>query len=147
MIVLAGLSTLDIVILISIGAAIVIGVLIFFLAGLHHVPKRHAIVIEKAREFYCVHDKGTHFHMPIIYQKAGTYCIEPQVRKYVANNGNKLDITYQIVDVEKYHYHYITIDDLMKRIERENSEINLTVLTDKFSQFGLKFIKVEKSLN
>ena len=147
MMVLANLSTLDIVLLISAGAAIIIGAIIFFLAGVHRVPKRHAIVIERAGQFYCIFDKGTHFLMPIAYQKVGVYCIVPQTRKYVAQNGNNLDITYQIVDVEKYHYHFVKIDDLMLRIEKENSEINLTVLTEKFEAYGLKFISVQKSLN
>ena len=141
------LSALDIALLISAGVIIVLGVLVFFLAGLHHVPKNHAIVINKAGEFYCVYDKGTHFKMPVIYQRAGTYCISPIVQKYVANNGNHLDITYQVVDVEKYHKNHITLDDLMRRIEKENSEISSTVLSKKFSLYGLKFINVTKSLN
>lgn len=141
------LSALDIALLISAGVIIVLGILVFFLAGLHHVPKNHAIVINKAGEFYCVYDKGTHFKMPVIYQRVGTYCISPIVQKYIANNGNHLDITYQVVDVEKYHKNHIALDDLMKRIEKENSEINSTVLSEKFSLYGLKFINVTKSLN
>ena len=147
MVVYGNLSTLDIALLIVGGAAILIGVGIFFLAGVHRVPKRHAIVMEKAGEFYCIFDKGTHFLMPIAYQKVGVYCIVPQTRKYIAQNGNSLDITYQVVDVKKYHYNFVKIDDLMRRIERENSEINLTVLTEKFEAYGLKFINVQKSLN
>ena len=143
----AQLSTLDIVLLASAGGAILIGCGIFFLAGLHRVPKKHAIVIEKAKEFYCVFDKGTHFLMPVVYQRAGIYCIVPQTRKYIAQNGNSLDVTYQIVDVKKYHYNFVKIDDLLLRIEKENSEINLTVLTEKFEAYGLKFISVQKSLN
>ena len=104
MTIFAKLTNLDIIMLISIPSAILIGVLIFFLAGVHRVPKKHAIIIEKAKEFYCVYDSGTHFKMPIAYQKVGVYCIVPQVRKYTANNGNHLDITFQIEDVKKYHY-------------------------------------------
>ena len=140
-------DALDIALLISLGIIIVLGILVFFLAGVHRVPANHAIVITKAKEFYCVYDKGTHFLMPIVYQRAGVYCTAPMVRKYVANNGNHLDITYQIVDVEKYHKNRITLDDLMKRIEKENSEINATVLSEKFSLYGLKFININKSLN
>ena len=144
---LAGLSTLDIILLASIGGALLLGLIIFFLAGLHKVPKNHVIVIEKAREFYCIYEKGIHFKMPIIYQKAGVYCVEPLVRKYVANNGNHLDITYQIVDVRKYHEFGQGFEDIMKIIEKENSEINLTTLSNSFEKYGLKFINIKKSLN
>ena len=147
MVVFGNLSPLDIALIISAGAAIVIGVGIFFLAGLHRTPKNHAIVIEKAGQFYCIFDKGTHFLMPIAYQKVGVYCIVPQTRKYIAQNGNSLDVTYQIVDVKKYHYNFVKVEDLLLRIEKENSEINLTVLTEKFEAYGLKFINVQKSLN
>ena len=140
------LSTLDIAIMISIPAAILIGVGIFLLAGVHRVPKNHAIIIEKMKEFYCIYESKTHFKMPIIYQKVGVYCTVPQVRKYVANNGNSLDITFQIEDVKKYHYLGVTFEDIMKKIEKENSEINLTILTDNFAEYGLKFISVKKSL-
>ena len=141
------LSALDTALLISAGVILLLAVLVFFLVGIHRVPKNHAIVINKAGEFYCVYDKGTHFKVPVIYQRAGVYCIAPIVKKYIANNGNHLDITYQIVDVEKFHKNRIELDDLMKRIEKENSEINSTVLSDKFSMYGLKFINVTKSLN
>ena len=144
---LTNLSTLDIVIIITIPSALLIGLLLFFLAGVYRVPKNHAIVIEKMKEFHCIFDKGTHFKMPIVYQKVGTYCIVPQIRRYTANNGNKLEITYQIVDVKKYHYNYIKLEDLMARTEKENSEINLTVLTDKFVAYGLKFIGIKKALD
>ena len=145
--VLIKLSALDIALLISVGVIVLLGALVFFLAGIHRVPKDHAIVINKAGQFYCVFDKGTHFLMPIAYQRAGVYCTAPMVQKYVANNGNHLDVTYQIVDVEKYHNNRISLDDLMKRIEKENSEINSTVLSEKFSLYGLKFININKSLN
>ena len=143
----AKISTLDLVLLISAGVAILIGSLIFFFAGLYRVPKNHAIVMEKAREFYCIYDSGIHFKMPIAYQRVGTYCIVPQVRRYKALNGNSLDITFQIEDMKKYHYNFIRFEDLMARIEKENSEINLTVLTDKFAYYGLKFINIKKSLD
>ena len=141
------LSTLDTALLIGGAILLALAVLVFFLVGIHRVPKDHAIVINRAGEFYCVYDKGTHFKMPVVYQRAGIYCTAPIVRKYVAKNGNHLDITYQIVDVEKYHKNRIALNDLMKRIEKENSEINSTVLSEKFALYGLKFININKSLN
>lgn len=141
------LSQLDLMLIITIPVVILIGLIIFFFAGLHRVPKNHAIIIEKAGQFYCCYTKGIHFKFPIIYQRAATYCTAPQVRKYVAENGNHLDITYCIKDVVKYHNHRILFNDLMKKIEKENSEINLTTLQTNFEQYGLEFISINKSLN
>ena len=141
------LNNFDLIFLIAVGSSIVLGAIIFFLAGLYRVPKNHAIVIEKARDFYCVYDSGVHFKMPIAYQRVGVYCIVPQIKKYVANNGNSLDITYQIIDVKLFHYSNISFDALMRKIEKENSEINLTILNDYFSKYGLKFINIKKSLD
>lgn len=141
------LSALDIALLIALGIFIVLGAVVFFLTGIYHVKKDHAIVINKANEFYCVYDHGTHFKMPVLYQRAAVYCTAPIIKKYVANNGNHLDITYQIENVELYHKNRIDIDGLMKRIEKENSVINSTVLSEKFSLYGLKFINITKSLN
>ena len=143
---LTSLSALDIAIIIAIPSAIVIGFGIFLLAGVHRVPKKHAIVIERVKDFYCIYDKGTHFKFPIVYQKVGVYCIVPQTRTYTANNGNKLDITYQITDVKKYHYNFKSLEDIMLDVEKENSEVNLTVLEKAFDQYGLKFINIKKAL-
>ena len=145
--ILLKLQPLDIAIIIAVPSALLLGLLIFFLAGIHHPPKRHAIVIEKVKQFYCVYDKGTHFNMPIVYQRVGTYCIVPQTRTYIANNGNSLDITFQIDDVKKYHYSSIKFDEIMKKIEKENSEINLTILTNSFAEYGLKFISIKQSMH
>lgn len=141
---LAGLQTIDIVILITLPCAFLIGIGIFFLAGLHHVKKNYVIIIERAKEYYATYEAGFHFKMPIAYQKVGTYCIAPITRGYTANNGNHLKITYQVIDPKKYHYSYIPFDALMKRIEKENAEITLDVLTNAFNNFGLKFISIDK---
>ena len=141
---LASLQPIDIAMLISIPSAIILGVGIFFLAGVHRVPKNHAIVIEKARQFYAIYDKGTHFKMPIAYQKVGVYCTLPIVRGYIATNGNHLKIAYQIEDIKKYHYNHIDFDDLMRMIEKENEEISLVTLQDNFTKYGLKFISINK---
>ena len=141
---LASLSPLDIAMLIALPSAFVLGGLIFFFAGLHHVPKNHAIIIEKAKQYYGTYTKGFVFKLPIAYQKVGTYCIVPITRGYIANNQNHLKITYQVEDVVKYHYSYIGFDEIMRRIEKENSEVTLTVLQDSFSQYGLKFISIDK---
>ena len=137
-------SNIDLIFLIAIGVAILLGLFIFFLAGLYHVKKDHVIIIEKAREFYKIYESGWHFKMPIVYQRVGLYCIAPQVRRYIAKSGNKLSITYQIVDVKTYHYKGMRFELLMKVIEKENNEITLTVLENKFAEYGLKFINIQK---
>lgn len=146
MTILAKLQPIDIAIIIAVPSAILIGLLMFFFAGLHHPRKNYAIIIEKARAFHCVYDQGFHFKMPIVYQRVGTYCIVPQTRTYLTNNGNNLDVTFQIEDVKTYHYAPIKFNDIMRKIEKENSEINLTILTETFNKYGLKFINIKKSL-
>ena len=141
------LSNIDLVFIIAVGVSILLGLFIFFLAGLYHVKKDYAIIIERAREYYKTYEKGWHFKMPIKYQRVGLYCLAPQVRTYIANNGNKLSVTYQIVDVKKYHYSGMKFEVLMKVIEKENSEITLTVLENKFNEYGLKFINIKKAVN
>ena len=145
MTIFAKLTNLDIIMLISIPSAILIGVLIFFLAGVHRVPKKHAIIIEKAKEFYCVYDSGTHFKMPIAYQRVGSYCVAPQIRVYNTKVENKLSITYQIEDTKKFHYCGLKFETIMAVIEKENSEIDLTVLQNSFAKYGLKFINIKKA--
>lgn len=140
------LSNFDIALLIATGAAILLGIIIFFLAGLYHVKKDHCIIIEKARQYYQTYEEGWHFKMPIIYQRVGLYCLLPQVRVYTTESGNKLNVTYQIVDVKTYHYKGIKFETLMKVIEKENSEITLTVLQDKFKEYGLQFINIKKAV-
>ena len=139
------LSNLDKALILSTVIAIALGILIFFLAGLYRVPKGRVIIIEKARQFYCTYDKGIHYHNPLIYQRVGSYVIKPVVRRYTAQNGNELDITYKIEDVKKFHYSGMTFKAIMMRIEKENSEITLSVLTDSFAKFGLHFISINKA--
>ena len=141
------LEKLDIVLLIAVGIAILLGAFIFFLAGLYHVKEDYCIIVEKARSYYKTYGHGWHFKWPIVYQRVGLYCIAPQVRTYVAKNGNKLSITYQIEDVKKYHYSGIKFETLMSVIEKENSEITLSTLENKFNEYGLKFINIKKAAN
>ena len=139
------LSILDTVLLISAGAAILIGIGIFFLVGIYHVKKDYEIIIEKAGEYYTTLKQGTHFKMPIAYQRVGSYCVAPQLRTYVAKSGNKLCVTFQIEDTKKFHYCGLKFETIMAVIEKENSEITLTVLQDSFAKYGLKFINIQKA--
>lgn len=141
------LNNFDLIFIIAVGVALVLGAIIFFFAGLYHVKKDYVIIVEKARKFYALYEEGWHFKMPVAYQRVGLYCVAPQVRRYVATSGNKLSITYQIIDAKKYHYSGINFDTLMKVIEKENSEITLTVLENKFNEYGLKFINIQKVVN
>lgn len=139
------LSTLDIVLIILAASSVLIGVVFYFFAGLYRVPKNHGIIIEKAGQFSNYYDKGVHFKAPIVYQRVAVYCIVPQTRKYVAQNGNKLEVTFTIKDPVKYHYSGYRFDDIMEEIEKENEDVSLQVLQDTFIEFGLEFISIKKS--
>ena len=139
------LSKLDIGLIIATASAVVIGLIIFFFAGLYRVPKNHALIFEKAGKFVACYDKGVHFKFPIVYQRVGVYCIVPQTRVYKAKNGNKLDVTFVIKNPVDYHYSSMRFDNIMKMIEKENEDISLQLLQDTFSKYGLEFISIKKS--
>lgn len=138
------LSNFDIALIIAASGAVVLGIIFLFLAGVHRVKKGYCIIVEKVREYYATYYEGWHFKFPIIYQRVGLYCLVPQVRRYVSEAGNKLSITFKIEDPKTYHYKGINFETLMKVIEKENDEITLTVLKDKFHEYGLEFINIQK---
>lgn len=139
------LSTLDIALIIAASTAILIGLIIFIISGFYKVPKNHGIIFERSCKFNSYYDKGVHFKFPIFYQRVAVYCIVPQTRKYIAQNGNKLDVTFTITDPVKYHYSELKFDEIMKKIEKENEDVNLQVLKDSFVIYGLEFISIKKS--
>ena len=139
------ISTLDLALLIGAGSAILIGAAIFFLTGIYHVKEDYEVIIEKAGEYYTTLTAGNHYKMPIVYQRVGSYCVAPQVRVYNTKVGNKLSITFQIEDTKKFHYCGLQFETIMAVIEKENSEIDLTVLQNSFAKYGLKFINIKKA--
>ena len=139
------ISTLDLALLIGAGSAILIGAAIFFLTGIYHVKEDYEVIIEKAGEYYTTLTVGNHYKMPIVYQRVGSYCVAPQVRVYNTKVGNKLSITFQIEDTKKFHYCGLKFETIMAVIEKENSEIDLTVLQNSFAKYGLKFINIKKA--
>lgn len=138
------LSNLDKALLIATAIAIVLGIIIFFFAGLFRIKKGYVAIIEKMGEYHKAINEGWHFAFPIVYSRVGLYCILPQVRRYVTKSGNKLSITYQIEDVKKYHYNRIELEVLMRKVEEENSEIDLAILEKYFNEYGLRFINIKK---
>ncbi|MCR5505698.1 MAG: hypothetical protein K6F07_01730 [Bacilli bacterium] len=138
------MSDLDKALIISASIAVALGLVFFFLAGVHKVKKNYAVIIEKAGEYYKTFDEGWHFAFPIIYQRVGLYCIIPQVRRYTTLKGNRLSITYQIEDVKTFHYCHMQLEVIMRKIEEENSEIDFAVLESTFARYGLKFINIKR---
>ena len=138
------LSNLDKALIIAAAGAVVVGFLIFLLAGLYKVKKGYAAIVEKAGEYHHTLDSGWHFAMPIAYQRVGLYCVLPQIRRYTTKAGNKLSITYQIEDVKTWHYSHTELEVVMRKMEEENEEINLDILKKNFTKYGLKFINIKK---
>lgn len=139
------LSSLDIALLIGAGIAIITGLIVFFLVGVFHVKKDYEIIIERAGEYYTTLKEGFHFKMPVVYQRVALYCIASQTRTYVSKVGNKISVVFRIEDTKKYHYSGLKFENIMALMEKENSEINLTVLQNTFAQYGLKFINIKKA--
>ena len=137
------LSNFDLGLLISGGCAIIVGVIIFFSIGIYKVKKKHAVIIEKVDTFYKVIEQGWHYYLPIIYRRVGYYCIAPQQRTVYLDNGKKLLVSYQIVDVKTYHYSGIKIEDLLKKIRRDNESITKDLLISEFEKRGLLFLSIQ----
>lgn len=138
------MTELETALLIACIAAIGIGAIFFFVAGIYHTKKDHAIVIEKAGKFQGVYYEGWHYFLPIKYQRRGTYVTAPQVIRVKVQDGPVLEVTYKIVDVEKYHYQGIPIEAIVNRIRKENAEITVEILKQGFIEKGIEFINIKR---
>lgn len=141
------ISALDQALLITTLIFISLGLIILILCGFYKVGEDRVIIIEKSREFYKECHQGIYFFFPIIYQRVGSYIISPLIRRYTTRSNVTVDIVYQVIDVKKFHYSHLTFENIMQKIEKENSDINIAVLTDNFTKYGLKFININKVKN
>ena len=137
-------ANLDIALLISGAAALVIGTLIFFGVGIYKVKPKYASIIERVDKFHKVINKGWHYFMPIIYKRAGTYCIAPQQIGVTLENGIKVNVIYQIIDPKTYHYNFIDIQTYLHKINRQNENVTTSLLEEEFKKIGIKFISISK---
>ena len=137
-----GLSTLDIILLITLGATVILGSLIFFLAGIYRVKKNTVMLIEKAEQFYNIYPEGTYFFMPVIYKRKGIYTIVPMEKDIHIEGLRDLILTFQVIDVKKYHYYSGDVEKKVRETYLNNPEINEDILKDALDSIGIKYINI-----
>lgn len=138
------IETFDLVLIISALAALVVGALIFFSIGIYRVKKDHAVIIEKINTYHKTIYKGWYYFLPIIYRRVGYYCVAIQQRTIFLENGNKLIITYQIKDVEKYHYSGIKVESLVLKIRNSYESLTKEIMLEEFEKRGLIYYSLTK---
>jgi regulator of protease activity HflC (stomatin/prohibitin superfamily) len=138
------MSKLDIILLIVLGSTLVISVILFFVSGIYRVKKGYMMVIEKAEKFYQVCPEGRYYFMPVMYKRKGIYPLEPLEKDLHLKNGNVLLITYQIVDVKKFHYSSRDIELEVNKAVGENPEMSKEILETTLDNIGVKFLGIRK---
>ena len=126
-----------------IAGSFLIGVLVFFLAGIYHVKKDQVIVIEKVEKFYGLYYHGIYFFWPFVYRRRGTYNIKQNKKTIRMNNGNKAEFTYKVIDVMKYHYGGISIENLVNKLIISDEKVTLQILKKEFSNIGLELLNIK----
>lgn len=138
------MSKLDITLLIILGSTLVISIILFFVSGIYRVKKRYMMVIEKAEKFYQVCPEGRYYFMPVMYKRKGIYPLEPLEKDLHLKNGNVLLITYQIVDVQKFHYSSRDIELEVNKAVDQNPEMSKEILETTLDNIGVKFLGIRK---
>ena len=138
------MSKLDITLLIILGSTLVISIILFFVSGIYRVKKGYMMVIEKAEKFYQVCPEGRYYFMPVMYKRKGIYPLEPLEKDLHLKNGNVLLITYQIVDVQKFHYSSRDIELEVNKAVDQNPEMSKEILETTLDNIGVKFLGIRK---
>ncbi len=136
------MSGLDIALVIIIPSAIVLGLGLFFLSGVYVVKKNKAILIEKTGQFYGVYKKGVYFFMPILYQRKGVYSVGENKQDIHILNGRVLVLTYEIEDVEKFHYSELNIEQAINEVNSTTKEMSEELLENALKEIGVKYISI-----
>lgn len=136
------MSTLDIVLLSILGGTIILGAALFFLAGIYKVKKDKAMVIEKAEQFYGVYNQGTYFFMPVLYKRKGVYTLVPMEKDIHIEGLRDMVVTYQVIDVKKYHYYQGDVEQLIRDTYEKFPDLNEETLRNELENIGIKYINI-----
>lgn len=138
------ISAFDLGLIISAAIVLVIGAMIFFSIGIYKVKKNHAVIIEKINTYHKTLYKGWYYFLPIIYRRVGYYCTAPQQRTIFLENGIKLIVTYQIQDVQKYHYSGIKVEQLVLKIRNSYETLTKEIMIEEFEKRGLIYYSLTR---
>lgn len=130
--------------LIIIIASIIIGAFIFFLACIYYVKKDTVIIIEKVEKFYGVYKHGFHFFWPFVYRRRGTYPVKTTSKDILLANGKKAKVTYNIIDVVKYHYGPYSIEKLFNNLIIKEEKVTFDLLKKELINIGIELINIKQ---
>lgn len=133
--------------LIIILSAILIGTIIFFLSCIYYVKKNTVIVIERMEKFFGIYKHGFHFFWPFVYRRRGTYSTNEISKVIRLANGNKAKVTYKIVDVLKYHYGGISIEQFFNKFLYNEQKVTFDLLKKEFSTIGIELLIILQIIN
>lgn len=119
------------------------GLALFFLTGFTYVRKNRIAVIERLGMFTGLYKHGLYYFMPLVYRRVGYYRID-EISEIYKINKEKYRITYEIIDVKKFHY--IGNHNVLVILEKNiNNSDNLSAsLKENYNQIGVKFIRLER---
>lgn len=138
------IDILDLLLIIIIPSVIIVGLLILFLCGIYHVKKNEIYIMEKYNEFYKTIEEGWYYFTPLIYHRAAKYKKGILKRTIHLENGNDINIDYEIIDVKKYHYSKKKISDTLIELTSDKTNITLDYLNSNFVNIGIKIINITK---
>lgn len=118
-----------------------IAIFFFVLASVYHVKKGHAIVMEKMQEYYGIYQSGWYWFWPFLYHRVGYYNLKP-TKQIRLSNGKKAEITYEIVDLKKYHYSKISVETFINKITIDKTNVDLEFLKVNLAQIGIILINI-----
>lgn len=136
------MSKLDIILLSILGGTILLGSLIFFLAGVYKVKKDKAMVIEKAEKFYGIYKEGTYFFMPVLYKRKGVYTLVPMEKDINIKELRPMVLTFQVEDVKEYHYYDGDVEKRVMEIYEKSPDLDEETLREGLKEIGIKYIKI-----
>lgn len=140
------MSDLDLLLLILIPSVIVIGTILFLLAGVYKVKENQMMVIEKYNSFYGLYKKGIYFFFPNVHRRVGVYTIATMEKDIHLKNGNRLVLTYLVEDVKKYHYSKNDVEAQVVETSSNVEEMNEDILKDCLNEIGIKYISIRKKV-
>lgn len=134
----------QIIYLIIVLVALVIDICIFFLSCIYRVKKNTVIIIEKVEKFHGIYKEGFHFFWPFVYRRRGTYPTNNTSKIIKLANGKKAKVAYKIIDVYKYHYGEISIEQFFNKFIYKQEKVTFELLKKEFLNIGIELLSIQQ---
>lgn len=138
------IETLDLLLITLIPSLIIVGLLILFSCGIYHVKKTDIYIIEKYNEYFKTLENGWYYFLPLIYHRAAKYKKGVLSRTIHLENGNDINIEYEIIDVKIYHYSKKKISDTLIELTSNKENITIDYLNLEFNKIGINIKNIFK---